>query len=318
MESNSSTQMSSASASVGAAASDAAASVDAAGAKRSLPTLFVSHGPGPYPILWAKQRDAEHAGLVESYQTVLEKALPKWKEKVKAIVVVSAHWETESEEGPLLVTAMQNPELLFDYYGFPQETYSLKYECDGSPAVATRVVELLEAAGLAAGHEHARGLDHGVFIPLLLAAPSAPVPVLQISLPKIVASGVRNAERAMALGAALAPLRSEGVLILGSGSATHGRQTRAEAVEFMGALERTICDGDDAAKRLRELREWERLPCARLSHGREEHLMPLHVAAAAAGGAAARTLARDFWRSLSMHHFAFGGGEGERGGEGRL
>ena len=281
----------------------AAASSNKEELAEELPTLFVSHGPGPYPILW--QRTREHEGLVEAYETVLDKALPKWKEKVKCILVVSAHWE---EEGPLKVTAMSRPNLLFDYYGFPDWTYTLTYDCNGSPEMAKRIIELLSKGGIKADYEHARGLDHGVFIPLLLAAPSTPVPVLQISLPKMVRSGVSNAERAMALGKVLAPLRAEGVLILGSGSATHGRQNLDQAVEFMRALERTVCEGNDAERRLKELRDWETLPHARLSHGREEHLMPLHVAAAAAGGAKARTLAQGFWNSLSMHHFAFGGG----------
>lgn len=174
-----------------------------------LPTLFIPHGGGPCffmdpppaaPELWVKMGDHLRA---------LADGLPA---RPSAILIVSGHWETER---PTLNVAAE-PALLFDYYGFPEHTYRLAYPARGAPDVAGRVRGLLAEAGFPADVEAERGLDHGVFVPLMLVYPQADVPVLQLSLQQ----DLDPAEH-LAIGRALAPLREEGVLIVGSGMSYH-------------------------------------------------------------------------------------------------
>lgn len=151
--------------------------------------------------------------LADWQQEVLEN-LGGMKSTPRAIVLISAHWE---EENPT-VLASEDPGLLYDYYGFPEYTYAphLTYPVKGEPQLATRVVSLLDAAGLKPQIKTDRGFDHGVFIPLKLMFPEADIPVVQVSLTRDLDPG-----RHIDLGQSLAPLRQEGVLIVGSGSLTH-------------------------------------------------------------------------------------------------
>jgi aromatic ring-opening dioxygenase catalytic subunit (LigB family) len=195
-----------------------------------------------------------------------------------AIVVVSAHWE----ESAFSVTSLARPPLLYDYYGFPAHTYQLEYPAPGAPALAERIVDLLIAAGLPARPDAARGLDHGVFIPLMLMYPAADIPVVQVSLK----TGL-DPQSHIAAGRALAALRDEGVLLLGSGMSFHNMPGffhggfDAPSRSFDTWLERAA--SAEPAVRDALLDTWDQAPGARASHPREEHLLPMMVMAGASG-----------------------------------
>ncbi|WP_337995746.1 class III extradiol ring-cleavage dioxygenase [Oleispirillum naphthae] len=229
------------------------------------PALFVSHGAPTLAIADGPARRflaglGEHLGHPE------------------AVAVVSAHWTTPA---PAVGTAAQ-PKTIHDFGGFPEEMYRLRYPAPGAPQAAARATELLDAAGLPAVRDAARGLDHGAWVPLMLIYPQADVPVFQVSVqPRL---GPAHAAR---LGAALAPLRQEGVMILASGSLTHnlgaldwgadgGAEPRAAA--FADWIDSAIARNDRAA--LLDYRA--RAPFAAFHHPSEEHLLPLFAALAAA------------------------------------
>jgi 4,5-DOPA dioxygenase extradiol len=221
----------------------------------------------------------------------------------KAILAVSAHWETDS---PRAATTAQ-PETIHDFHGFPEELYSLRYPAPGAPELALRAVELLSAAGFSAAADAKRGLDHGAWAPLLLAYPEADVPVAQLSIQPSLGPAHH-----LAMGRALAPLRGEGVLVFGSGGATHnlsevawGRHgdPLAWARAFDDWLAETISAGDAVA-----LPDWRaRAPHAARAHPRDEHLLPLLVTFGAAGdgGRGARLHTSFVHGSLSMAAFRF-------------
>jgi aromatic ring-opening dioxygenase catalytic subunit (LigB family) len=262
-----------------------------------LPTLFIPHGGGPCffmdpppgaPHLWDK---------MAAYLRGVIRGLPQ---KPKAVLVVSAHWETQR---PTVIVSPRPP-LLFDYYGFPEHTYRLTYPAAGAPDLAARVAALLEAAGLPTDSEAARGWDHGVFIPLLLILPDADTPVLQLSLKE----GLDPAEH-LAIGRALAPLRDEGVLIIGSGLSYHNLRDffaprGAEASEAFDAwLAQAVADPD---RRAAALAGWAQAPGARACHPREEHLLPLMVAAGAAEGEPGAQTYADHIMGKAVSGFQFG------------
>lgn len=202
----------------------------------------------------------------------------------EAILIASAHWEAQA---PRLSAPVRN-ETIHDFYGFPKPLYALSYPAPPAPVLAARAAALLGAAGLAAEVDTTRGLDHGAWVPLLLAWPAHDIPVAQIS----VQTGL-GAKHHLALGAALAPLRAEGVLIIGSGGFTHDlRRFRrgvdiaapetADVTAFSDWMDAKIRAGDlDALADYRA-----RAPFAAKEHPTEEHLLPLHVAAGAAGAGA--------------------------------
>jgi aromatic ring-opening dioxygenase catalytic subunit (LigB family) len=196
----------------------------------------------------------------------------------KAVLVISGHWEAIE---PTLNIA-EKPSLLFDYYGFPEHTYQLTYPVSGAPELAPRVRTLLAAAGFTSAVDAERGLDHGVFVPFLLIYPHADVPIMQLSLQK----GLDPALH-LRIGRALAPLREEGVLIVGSGMSYHnlammfsGRGAQA-AASFDSWLSEAVRDPEG---RDEKLAAWRSAPGGSESHPREEHLIPLMVAAGAANG----------------------------------
>jgi aromatic ring-opening dioxygenase catalytic subunit (LigB family) len=198
-----------------------------------------------------------------------------------AVVVISGHWESERPA----VNVAAHPGLLFDYYGFPEHTYRLTYSAPGSPGVAGRVRELLNAAGIASTEDSHRGLDHGVFVPFKLIYPDADIPIVQLSL-----NANLEAATHLQIGRALLPLRAAGVLIVGSGMSFHNLRefyssqprTVAAAEQFDRWLNDAVTEPDPQARE-RKLTDWESAPGARLSHPRPEHLLPLMVAAGAAG-----------------------------------
>jgi 4,5-DOPA dioxygenase extradiol len=197
-----------------------------------------------------------------------------------AILVVSAHWETDR---PAVSAAARN-ETIHDFYGFPPELYRLTYPAPGSAAVAERVAALLAEAGFEPLLDHRRGLDHGAWVPLLLAYPEADVPVLQLSLQTALGPAHH-----FALGRALAPLRDERILVVGSGSFTHNlREMRGHGIEDAAPEWVTaFADWMDAALVggwTEDLLAYRRLaPFAARNHPTEEHLLPLFVALGAAG-----------------------------------
>jgi aromatic ring-opening dioxygenase catalytic subunit (LigB family) len=240
----------------------------------SMPVVFVPHGGGPWPFVDVGFPKDDVAALADYLKSV--RNVPA--ETPKALLVVSGHWE---EPAPTLMTSPQPP-LLYDYYGFPPESYTITWPAPGAPWLAPRVRQLLQAAGFTAREDPERGYDHGTFIPLKLTYPEAEIPVLQVSL----IEGLDAAQH-IALGHALAPLRGEGIFIIASGMTFHNlrafRDPRAIPVAeaFDAWLQETM--SLDAGARDRRLIEWERAPAARGAHPREEHLIPLMVAAGAAG-----------------------------------
>jgi aromatic ring-opening dioxygenase catalytic subunit (LigB family) len=195
----------------------------------------------------------------------------------------------------------------YDYHGFPEHTYRLQYPAPGSPALAARVRELLDGAGLASRDDPGRGFDHGTFVPLGLMYPQADVPVVLLSLK----SSFDPAEHLRA-GGALAPLRDEGILILGSGLTYHNMRGfgRGEFTPVAQAFESYLSAAvaaPDAATRNARLLAWESAPAARLAHPREDHLLPLMVVAGAAGGDVGRTLFVDHVMKVPMASYEFGG-----------
>jgi aromatic ring-opening dioxygenase catalytic subunit (LigB family) len=176
----------------------------------------------------------------------------------------------------------EKPDILYDYYGFPPESYTIEWPAPGDPALAARMAEMLWGAGFRAVADPDRGFDHGVFIPLKVSWPEADIPTLQVSLK----AGLDPAEH-LAMGKALAPLRDEGVLLMGSGMSYHNLRafrdpsTPKNAEVFDAWLQETVTA--DAATRDQKLLAWEQAPLARHAHPREEHLIPLMVMAGAAG-----------------------------------
>jgi aromatic ring-opening dioxygenase catalytic subunit (LigB family) len=203
------------------------------------------------------------------------RALPaSLPERPRAIVVVSGHWETAG----FATTASPRPPLVFDYYGFPPHTYQLRYDAPGDPPLAASIVERLAAAGFRATMDGSRGLDHGVFVPLKVIYPAADIPVVELSLDRSLDPGLH-----LAMGRALAPLRDEGVLLLGCGMSFHNLGAFGDPRAL--APSRQFDDWLDAAvslpgeQRAEWLRVWHQAPAARIAHPRHEHLLPLMVAA---------------------------------------
>ena len=272
------------------------------GAARRWPTLFIPHGGGPCffmdpfpgtpPDLW--DRMAAHLRGIDA----------SLGERPQAILVVSGHWE----RSPVAVNVASQPPLLFDYFGFPEHTYRLTYPAAGSPTLAARVRGLLTDGGIASREDPTRGFDHGVFVPFKVMYPAADVPLVQLSL-----HAGRNAASHLAIGRALAPLRDERVLIVGSGMSYHNLRdffvddahANRPAKEFDRWLH-DVVTGADAAARSATLAEWEKAPGARASHPTPEHLLPLLVAAGAATDDAGRRTYNDHLMGKAVSAFQFG------------
>lgn len=254
----------------------------------ALPVLFVSHGAPTLPL--------EAASPARRF---LEELGPRLA-RPTAILCVSAHWEAPS---PMVSNAVR-PETIHDFYGFPEALYRLRYPAPGAPQFAERVCECLGAAGIAAATAE-RGLDHGAWVPLLLAYPEADVPVLQLSVQPTLGGAAH-----VALGRALAPLREEGVLVLGSGGAVHNlryfrpgsRDVPGWASAFEDWLVAAVEAGDaDALAGYRRSSE-----LAAQAHPTEEHFLPLLVAFGAGDARPGTTLHRGFEHgAMSMAAFSF-------------
>ena len=237
-----------------------------------LPSVYLSHGGGPWIYMDGPMRQA-HAAL-----EVALRALPQRLGRTpRAVLMVSAHWETPQ----FTLQTAARPGMLYDYGGFPPHTYQVTYPAPGAPELATQVQALMQGAGLDCGLDPTRGYDHGAFVPMAAIYPQADVPMLQLSLKVGLDPAVH-----LAAGRALAPLRSQGVLIIGSGSSFHNLALRRELVPSASAqfdqwLGETSVDRTPA-ERVERLIHWATAPAARLAHAREEHLIPLMVAVGAA------------------------------------
>ena len=268
------------------------------------PLVYLPHGGGPWPFLDEPFGDPAENERLAAYLRALASLPPS---PPRALLVVSAHWEAPVAT----VTTSARPPLLYDYYGFPPEAYRVTWPAPGAPEVAARVRALLDAAGLPSATDERRGLDHGVFVPLKLAYPDAAVPTLQLSL----LAGLDPSAH-LALGRALAPLRDEGVFILGSGMSYHnmagfrgalsGRARPAAPLgaEFDAWLRETAAL--TRPERESRLARWTSAPGARASHPREEHLLPLMVLAGAAGDDAGATAWSDTLMGARVSALQFG------------
>ena len=233
-----------------------------------MPVLFLAHGAPPL---------LDDAGWMAELHA-WARALPK----PRAILMISAHWESR----PVTLGATTTVPLVYDFHGFPQRFYEVLYPAPGAPELAARVRELLGEVA----EEPGRGLDHGAFVPLLAMYPEADVPVLQVSMPSL------DPRVLVDVGRKLAPLRDEGVLIVGSGFLTHNMRafsqtTPSWAAEFDDWAEATL-----AARDVDALVDFERrAPGARIAHPRSEHYAPVVVAAGAAHDDAVTFPITGFW-----------------------
>jgi aromatic ring-opening dioxygenase catalytic subunit (LigB family) len=239
------------------------------------PVFFIPHGGGPCFFMDWNPADT-WVGMSKFLQG-LAATLPQ---KPDAIVLVSAHWMTPQ----FRVTGQARPDLVYDYYGFPPHTYELTYPAPGQPDLAAQVVQMLNADGASAQLDTERGFDHGMFIPLKVMLPDADIPVIQLSLRQDL-----DPQAHLQAGHALAGLREQNILIVGSGMSFHNMRAYGDSRfstisdEFDAWLTQAV--ESPAAEREQLLQNWAAAPHAYLCHpqGDEEHLIPLLVAAGAAG-----------------------------------
>ncbi|MET7769420.1 class III extradiol ring-cleavage dioxygenase [Nocardia sp. NPDC005366] len=252
-----------------------------------MPVLYLSHGAPPLAD------DPVWPGQLASWSARLPKPT--------AVLMVSAHWE----DAPIALGATETVPLIYDFWGFPQHYYEVRYPAPGAPELADDVRKLLHAPGLAVQDAPERGLDHGAYVPLAEMYPDADVPVLQMSLPTLDPAGLFD------IGRALAPLRDAGVLIVGSGFFTHNLR----ALTDDGSVHPVMTEFDDWGRRalasgdIDALLDFEnKAPASHLAHPRTEHFAPLFVALGAgeADMATQRSVIDDFWHGLSKRSIQFG------------
>jgi len=261
-----------------------------------LPTYFISHGGGPWPWLEGDYR-RQYGQLERSLGDIAAEL-----GKPRAILVVTGHWEEER----FTVSSGEHPGMIYDYSGFPPHTYRIRYDAPGAPGVARRVQELLEGAGLPAALDDRRGYDHGTFTPLAVMYPQADVPIVQLSL-----KHGYDPEAHLAAGRALAPLRDEGIAIVGSGLSWHnlrmfGPAAAAPSRAFDQWLDQALAS--PPPERVAKLKAWSGAPAARLAHPQEDHFVPLMVALGAAEGEAATRVYHEegFMGGVTASSYRFG------------
>ena len=264
----------------------------------TLPTFFISHGGGPWP--WMMN---ELHGRYDRLAAALREMPQHVGTTPKAVLMVSAHWE----EQEFTVMSHPSPPMIYDYGGFPDYTYHIRYDAPGAPHLAEQVLGLLGDAAIAARFDPARVFDHGMYAPMRVIYPEAHVPTVQLSLKR----GLNPAEH-LAVGRALEPLRDEGVLIVGSGLSYHnlrmfGPAAKLPSAAFDAWLQQTL-EAGTPPQRIATLTGWEAAPAARLAHPREEHLLPLMVAVGAAQSETATRIYHedDFVGGISVSSFMFG------------
>ena len=264
-----------------------------------MPTYFLSHGGGPWP--WLK---AERGSMYDQLEASLHEVRRELGQVPRAVLMISGHWEADR----FLLTSAARPPMEFDYYGFPEHTYRIRYDAPGAPALAEMVRAMLERGGVGSGLDPQRGFDHGTFTVMHTMYPDADMPLVQLSLRADYDPAVH-----LKVGELLSPLRDEGVLIVGSGFSYHDTRgmrsgTGAEAsASFDRWLNDTLIKSSPDERRRRLLR-WSAAPAARAAHPREDHLIPLMVAVGAAGeGGGARIYHQsDFMGAITVSSYRFG------------
>jgi len=250
------------------------------GDRGRMPAIYLSHGAPPLAddTLWTGQLAGWSAELP----------------RPASVLMVSAHWEA----APLALGATTTVPLVYDFWGFPEKYYEVTYPAPGAPALAEDVRKLLRAAGTPVADLPDRGLDHGAYVPLVEMYPRADVPVLQISMPTL------DPKELFDIGRKLAPLRDDGVLIVGSGFFTHNLR----AMSMDGSVPSVMAEFDHWGQQVLAHGDLDALldfqhkaPAARLAHPRTEHFAPLFVTLGAAAGdlAGARTVIDGFWFGLA-------------------
>lgn len=266
---------------------------------QSLPTYFVSHGGGPWPYM-----DGPFRREFDVLESALVRMRAELSDQPQAVLVVSGHWEREA----FTLSSAARPGMEYDYSGFPADLYEIAYRAPGSPELAELAAALLAGAGLPTGLDRARGFDHGTFSIMKPLCPDEDIPLVQLSIHV----GFDPALH-IAAGRALAPLRDEGVVIVGSGLSYHnlpamrGSTGYEPSRRFDAWLRETMIDVSPDEREARLLK-WADAPCARAAHPREDHLLPLLVAVGAAREAPASLAYHqdDFQGGLSVSSFRLG------------
>jgi aromatic ring-opening dioxygenase catalytic subunit (LigB family) len=246
-----------------------------------LPTYFISHGGGPWPWIPPMRE------MLATLETSLARMPAEVGQTPKAILMISGHWEA----GDFAVMSNPRPPMIYDYSGFPPETYKIVYPAPGAPDVAARAADLIRAAGLETHLDPKQGYDHGTFVPAYVMYPEAQVPLFQVAIRHDYDPAAH-----FALGRALAPLRDEGVLIVGSGLSYHnlrmmGQVGQVPSAAFDAWLDATLALPPVA--RTAALLDWESAPHARTCHAQEDHLVPIFAALGAAEDAKATRVYHD-------------------------
>jgi len=269
-----------------------------------LPTYFISHGGGPWPYL-----DGPFRRMFDQLEQSLVDIRRELGDAPRAVLVISGHWE---EDG-FAISSGEEPGMVYDYSGFPEHTYRIRYKAPGSPGLAARVQQLLSGGGVEARLDPDRGYDHGTFSVMKPLYPEEDIPLVQLSIDRSY-----DPELHIQIGRLLAPLRDEGVLIIGSGLSYHNlaRRDRA-AIEpsraFDAWLQETLV-ATAPAERTPRLIDWERAPLARAAHPQEDHLIPLMAAVGAAELEPATVVyhQKDLFGGMTASSFRFGDAPGAR------
>lgn len=266
---------------------------------QSAPTYFLSHGGGPWP--WLK---AQRPGMYDELERSLLDVRRELGDAPRAILMVSGHWEADR----FLASSAVTPPMVFDYHGFPDHTYRIRYDAPGDPDLARAVYGLLTEGGVAAGLDEERGFDHGTFALMHTMYPEAKLPLVQLSL----RADFDPAEH-FRVGELIAPLRDQGVVIIGSGFSYHDTRgiRSGSGAQASASFDRWLDDtlvGSPPDERRQRLLGWEQAPAARAAHPREDHLLPLMIAVGAAGGDAGERIyhQEDFAGSITVSSYRFG------------
>jgi aromatic ring-opening dioxygenase catalytic subunit (LigB family) len=268
-------------------------------ASRRLPTYFLTHGGGPWP--WMKDEFGANFKKLEASLLDVRREIG---DSPRAALLVSGHWLADR----FLVASGERPPMVYDYSGFPEFTYRIRYDAPGDPAVAELVRAMLEEGGVPSGLDPRQGFDHGAFTLMKPMYPEATMPIVLLSLRADCDAAIH-----LKVGELLAPLRDQGVLIIGSGASFHdprgmvnGSGAKASA-EFDGWLAETLLNSA-VEERRRRLVNWTAAPSGRASHPHPDHLLPLMVAVGAAGADAAHRVFQqdDFMGAISLSSYRFG------------
>tara|TARA_R110002096_G_scaffold194592_3_gene376883 strand:+ start:3379 stop:4188 length:810 start_codon:yes stop_codon:yes gene_type:complete len=263
------------------------------------PVIFIPHGGGPCFFMDWTRGPANTWDKMASWLENFPRSLPQ---KPRAIVIFSAHWETDI----IRINSHPNPALIYDYYGFPEHTYQLGYPAPGSPALAERIKNLLSAANIASELDPEHGFDHGTFIPLKVMFPDADIPVVQVSLQ----AGL-DPKLHLQMGAALASLREDNILLLGSGMSFHNMQILMQGHDPQNHSEHfnqwlnQSCTATPSERNQR-LSRWQAAPSALACHPREEHLLPLMVIAGSAHDEVGKNVFTDKVMGATVSAYQFG------------